>query len=472
MRTLCALVSSTQLLCGAQALAYPTVFPTGTTVYKPDKAYNTYVLFGAPDGKTHLIDMNGNEVHSWNRIGFPSEMINPLIAGGKKGHVLVQLENGQSPYGNIFANRSIGEYDWDGNTVWRWDGVAPGSPARQNHDWDRLPNGDTLVITTIEHPIPGVTTKNTADQTIREVEPSGKIVWEWTAGDHVDEFGITPEGRDLMRKVYANGGGHGMGFLTLNDMQPLGPNKWFDAGDPRFNPDNIMIDSREASFVAIIDKKTGKIVWRMGPDYGTTQQSTTGTATVQSADLRPVLNTVVPRPIDQTSGQHDAHIIPKGLPGAGNILLFDNEGMSGFPSTRIGTLQGSRILEIDPIKKEIVWQYTSENSEAPIWDFFSSFISSARRLPNGNTLIDEGVNGRLFQVTPKGEVVWEYVNPYFGRQTTGSATDPHLREIWTNWVYRAQPIPYDWTPDGTPHSEVGIDPIDVSTYRVPTKSSR
>src|ERR1700722_2083321 len=136
MRTLCALLSSTQLLCGAQALAYPTVFPTGTTVYKPDKAYNTYVLFGAPNGKTHLIDMNGNEVHSWNRIGFPSEMINPLVSGGKKGDSLgpdIRLP----AYDNTYANRSSDQYDWDGNTVWRWDGVVAGSPARQNHDWDR-----------------------------------------------------------------------------------------------------------------------------------------------------------------------------------------------------------------------------------------------------------------------------------------------------------------------------------------------
>jgi hypothetical protein len=466
------LVFGAALLAGGSACAYPSVFPTGTTVYQPDKAYNCYVLFGAPDGKTHLIDMDGNEIHSWSRIGFPSEMIDPAIAGGKKGHVLVQLENGQSPYGNIFANRKVGEFDWDGNTVWQWGAEAPGGVARQNHDWDRLANGNTLIITTIEHVIPGVSGKPVADQTIREITPAGKIVWEWTAGDHVDEFGITPEGRDLMRKVYANGGGHGMGFLTLNDMQPLGPNKWFDGGDTRFDPENIMIDSREASFVAIIEKRTGKIVWRMGPDYGRTEQVTTGTATVASADLRPVLGTAVPRPIDQTSGQHDAHLIAKGLPGAGNLLLFDNEGMSGFPPSKIGTLQGSRILEIDPIKQEIVWQYTSESSELPIWDFFSSFISSARRLPNGNTLIDEGVNGRLFQVTPKGQVVWEYVNPYFGRQTTGSATDKNLKEITTNWVYRAQPIPYDWVPGGTPHSEAGIDPVDVASFHIPQKPQK
>jgi hypothetical protein len=63
-------------------------------------------------------------------------------------------------------------------------------------------------------------------------------------------------------------------------------------------------------------------------------------------------------------------------------------------------ISGSRVLEIDPQKNEIVWQYSAANSKQPGWAFYSSFISSARRLPNGNTLIDEGMNGRFFQVRP------------------------------------------------------------------------
>ena len=106
-----------------------------------------------------------------------------------------------------------------------------------------------------------------------------------------------------------------------------------------------------------------------------------------------------------------------GLPGAGNLLVFDNKGPSGYPPTYLASQLGSRILEIDPIKKEIVWQYTALNSNQPVWNFYSSFISSARRLPNGNTLIDEGMNGRIFQVTPAGEIVWEYVNPFFKEST-------------------------------------------------------
>lgn len=184
-----------------------------------------------------------------------------------------------------------------------------------------------------------------------------------------------------------------------------------------------------------------------------------------TSNLRPTLSNAVPRPIDQLSGQHDAHIIPKGLPGAGNILVFDNEGPSGFPPTHLPSLQGSRILEIDPIKKEIVWQYTSENSDRAVWDFFSGFISSARRLPNGNALINEGMNGRMFQVTPAGEIVWEYVNPYFAKQTLSSD-----RTVLTNWVYRAQPVPYNWAPASLSHTENPVDPGDLANFHMPQKS--
>ena len=117
--------------------------------------------------------------------------------------------------------------------------------------------------------------------------------------------------------------------------------------------------------------------------------------------------------------------------------------------------------EINPISKQIVWQYSGLNSDRPVWSFFSSFISSARRLPNGNTLINEGMNGRIFQVTPAGEIVWEYVNPYYDRQKLGPDQD-----VRTNWVYRAQPVPYNWVPDGTPHSETAVTPLDNANFRV------
>jgi hypothetical protein len=73
------------------AAAGPAVYPTGVTSYDPNLAYSSYVVFGGADGKTHLVDMDGNEVHRWAHSGFPSELLDPRLTGGRRGDVLVQL---------------------------------------------------------------------------------------------------------------------------------------------------------------------------------------------------------------------------------------------------------------------------------------------------------------------------------------------------------------------------------------------
>jgi hypothetical protein len=411
------------------------------------------VIFDGRDGRTYLIDMNGNEVRTWNHVGFPSEMIDPKLTGGDRGHVFVQTAGTGGHGPAIFNNKTIAELDWNGKIVWEWGAKAPGGNALQNHDQHRLANGNTLLISKIVHEVPGFQKQPVNDQVIYEVTRNGDIAWRWVSSEHLEEFGFTPESLALIRAGFTISGSRS-GFLVLNDMEPLGPNRWHDVGDKRFHPDNIMIDSREGNFLAIIDRQTGKIVWRIGPDY-----PDSGRPPAQRA-----FNHTVPRPVDQLVGLHDSHMIPKGLPGAGNVLVFDNQGSAGFPPAYLASFAGSRVVEIDPRRKEIVWQYNAENSGAALWTFFSSFISSARRLPNGNTLICEGMNGRLFQVTPKGQIVWEYVNPHFGRMAFGPSP---TNEIVTNWVFRAQPVPYDWVPEGTPRSEVAVTPPPVEQFRVP-----
>jgi hypothetical protein len=437
------------------AMANPSIFPTGVTTYDPAKAYNSYVIFSAPDEKTHLIDMDGKEVKRWEYQGFPSELLDPAVTGGKRGHVLVQLEAdkgpglGTVPGAKIFSNKTIGELDWDGKTVWQWGAQAPGGAARQHHDWQRLANGNTLILANQLRKLPGFKLPQQLDDVIYEVAPSGKILWQWAVSDHLDELGFTPDQLTLIRNASS------ADYFHLNDMTSVGPNKWFDAGDKRFAPDNILFDARNANFVAIIDRQSGKIVWHLGPNLPPLVKQEAGAP----AKLAPAAG----EPVDQFVGQHDAHIIPKGLPGAGNLLLFDNQGAAGYPPAELATLGGSRVLEIDPTTGKVVWSYTAADSDQPQWAFRSAFISSARRLPNGNTLIDEGMNGRLFQVTPGGEIVWEYVNPYFARSAVGGGAQP----VRTNWTYRAQPVPYGWVPEGTPHGERAITPPNPATFRVP-----
>jgi hypothetical protein len=72
------------------------------------------------------------------------------------------------------------------------------------------------------------------------------------------------------------------------------------------------------------------------------------------------------------------------------------------------------------------------------------------------------MNGRFFQITPSGEIVWEYVSPYFGNAPLG----PGGKKIMTNWVYRGQPVPYNWVPDGAPHSERADVPPELSSFHL------
>ena len=96
-----------------------------------------------------------------------------------------------------------------------------------------------------------------------------------------------------------------------------------------------------------------------------------------------------------------------------------------------------------------------------MWSFFSSFVSNAQRLPNGNTLIDEGMDGRFFQITPDGDIVWKYLPPYLGdKQVDG-------KRFVDSLVFRAQGVPYEWVPDGTPHAEKPVTEVDVSKFHVP-----
>jgi hypothetical protein len=83
--------------------------------------------------------------------------------------------------------------------------------------------------------------------------------------------------------------------------------------------------------------------------------------------------------------------------GNGNILVFDNGAFR----------KSSRVIELDPVTEAIIWEYVAD----PPGDFYTYGKGSAQRLPGGNTLICEGDRGRVFEVTPEREIVWEWLNP-------------------------------------------------------------
>jgi len=425
------------------------IFPTGVTLYEPEHAFNCYVLFDAIGGLATLVDMNGNVVRQWPGRSKPAEFIDPTLCDGARGHI---FSGERGP--DADETDQLVEYDWDANIVWSWGEQAPGGRARQHHDQARLANGNTLILAYREEEIPSVADRPVDSVVIYEVSPEGAVVWQWAISQHLEELGFSGARLAELRAMDQGFGVHRA--LVLNNMAPLGPNHWFDDGDKRFHPDNIVIDSRSGNYIAIIERASGIIVWRFGPD----------TPAAHSLDTKS-FGGPVPRPLDGTCGQHDVHMIPTDLPGAGNLLIFDNQGPSGVPPHHLGMLHGSRVIEVDPTTHEIVWQYDASCSGRCYWDFHSRHVSSARRLPNGNTIIGEGEFGRIFQVTMTGEIVWEYVSPFFEQRP---AAECRPGRAGTNQIYRAQPVPYHWTPDGTSRSEQAVESTTLEKFRVPMRA--
>jgi hypothetical protein len=444
-------------LASVIVLAGPSVFPTGTTIYDPGRTWNGYTVLSPLGTQAAIvIDMNGNIVKQWD--GYVSSAGGPVrvLPGG----VVVGAAGANPPRQESLE---LVERDFDGKVLWRFDHseqIARGNEmiwaARQHHDWQRedfpagyyspdatpgIAGSNTLVLTHTNRVQPKVApTAMLEDDRIIEISWEGKILWEWVASDHIDDFHFDKSARQAIASAEAGSGGRGGGrgafdWLHVNSASYVGPNRWYDQGDKRFAPNNVIISSRQASFLAII-ARDGSVAWQLGPDFSA------------SPELRA---------IRQIIGQHHAHFIPKGLPGAGDLMVFDNGGASGYGNPSPVALDGqnifarptSRVLEIDPVTLKLVWSYTSPT-------FFATNISGAQRLPNGNTMITEGPSGRVFEVTTDGVIVWEYIFPMFT-----AAARP------TNSVYRAYRLPYGWIPQLARPKEQAVTPPAAGNFRVP-----
>ena len=99
----------------------------------------------------------------------------------------------------------------------------------------------------IPREVPALGPHIVGDQGIYEVAPDGRIVWEWKAGDHLDEFGFTPDGFEYLRRSVARQPDNIWGYLEINSAKTLGPNHWHrDDPGAVFHPDNVLISSRKA----------------------------------------------------------------------------------------------------------------------------------------------------------------------------------------------------------------------------------
>ena len=436
----------------------PTVFPTGTTLYDPSKCDSGYTLFMGRQIGAILINMNGKVVRQWKDfMGMPCKMI-------KGGHILGSLAARDAAIASQdFADVTM--IDWDGNVEWTFnkydhvndpDGIE--WAARQHHDYQMEGNpvgypvpgqevtpdfGKMLILTHKDVNKPKISPHQLLDDCLIEIDREGNILWEWSVIDHFNEFGFTEEQKNAMyRDPTMRPTGQG-DLFHINCASYVGPNHWYDEGDERFNPENIIMDSRECNIMFIVSHETGEIVWQVGPDF------------TKTPELR-IFGTIV--------GPHHTHMIPKGLPGEGHIMVYDNGGWAGYGAPnqfskiglKVSRRDGSRVVEFDPTTLEIVWECKGEEigaTDAPFTThyFYSPLTSDAQRLPNGNTFICEGTSGRFMEFTPDNELVWEYNYPRLG----------------SGLIYRAYRIPYDWVPQLPEQEEVAIERIDNTEYVLP-----
>ncbi len=350
-----------------------TVYPIDTTLYQPEKCCNGYtIIFGGMDVK--LIDMNGRSVNAWKLDSSLHDHGTDRAHLLRNGHVLV------SRGGMISTDGVIDEYDWDGNLVWRYmpEGKIPHERLLgPHHDVWRKKNGNTLLI--CREAVPEEYLKEVRNplwqnqeicgDTILEVDAEGEVVWEWNSHGHLD----INQYRLLASPGWFAGPHNStvVDWTHVNTVRELPENRWYDQGDERFRPGNVMISPRQLDTVYIIDRQTKEIAWEYGGDY-----------------------------FGGLSGQHEPYMIPKGFPGEGNVMIFDN---GASPWRDLGHAGMSYVLEINPMTKELEWVY-GDNLR-----FHSAYTSSAQRLENGNTLICEAAARRVFEVTPEKETVWEYV---------------------------------------------------------------
>jgi len=224
--------------------------------------------------------------------------------------------------------------------------------ALLHHDFARLTNGNTLALLW-EALSPEMTAQVCGGY---ESSDGPQVMY----GDVVQE--ITPQGEvvDVWRS-----------FEHLNFEEdticPLESRREWTHGNTLNVTANgdLLVSYRSTSTVGIVDRATGSFSWKWGPG--------------------------------QISHQHQPTFLDNG-----RVLLFDNGSHRLAPSTNY-----SRLIEIDPETDEIMWEYRGD----PPISFYSYQISGAQRLPNGNTLICEGAPGRLLEVTPSHQIVWEYINP-------------------------------------------------------------
>ena len=319
----------------------------GIIIHEKQKIDDSFRLFSSRHlSAAHLMRPDGRIVHSWYYPAHrPAEQ--SFSGFGMSWHYAEMLPNGNLVA--IIKDEMILELDWHSNLVWK-------AELRAHHDFARLKNGHTIVVSRNDLTWNG---EHKALDELVQYDSNGNIVWTWHYKDHETEI------EKLVSQPLPSASEF-RDWPHINTCEVLPPTPLGNK-DERFKTGNLLLCGRHSNTIFIVDKSSGQVVWAWGTD--------------------------------QLLGPHMPTMLANG-----HILVYDN-GHHTAENSRGYT----RVLEIEPVSGEIVWQYQANPPDL----FFSPSRGSANRLPNGNTLIAESDKGHLIEVTPDGDAVWEYWNSDF-----------------------------------------------------------
>ena len=229
--------------------------PNGLIYYAPQQTYRGYTLVTNVSGHdARLIDMEGRVCHAWHSnegIGYAYLLTNGnlLLRTGpavEEASFLSRPEWELLPRGGRTVAGAILELDWDSNVVWEY------RYPFLHHDFERLPNGNTLVLTW--ELMPDEVTRQVKGghesegdhrgmlgDSVREVTPAGEVVYEWNSWEHLD----FEEDRIC--------------FLESRE-------EWTHQNALNVTPEgDLVVSFRQTDTVGIVDRATGKFRWKWGP---------------------------------------------------------------------------------------------------------------------------------------------------------------------------------------------------------------
>lgn len=429
--------------CSGETEPASMVAPPARDGFDSDSAFPGFTLV-APlqSARIYLVDMSGSAVHEWD-TEYKSGVATYLTDRG------TLLRTQRVPDHPTFQDAGghggrIQEIDWDGEVL--WDFVWDSEKGLSHHDIEELPNGNVLFIAwdrttrdwAIEHGrdpelLEGDEFWAGAVYEVKPTPPSGgEIVWSWHSTDHLiqnydkslPDYAVP---RDHPEKIDINGDRDPPPPEEEQQQQPAAAAD--DEDDEEEDPVAAArrqrtrnadwmhangIDYNAALDQIVISVRRFDEIWVI--DHSTTTEEAKGPA----GDLlyrwgNPFAYGMGEWEKRQLFGQHNARWIPEGHLGAGNLMIFNNGARPRehssidewwAPHDSAGRYPRPEGQPWGPVQTE--WSYAAAEPE----DFFSSFISGAQRLPNGNTLICSGAQEHVFEVTPEGEVVWDWLNPF------------------------------------------------------------